>query len=189
MSDSEEGSEAEWKGWMADLHRQRQVQEENAKARRKAAEEEAKLMARRRQDRVGNEWDMDYDQRIPAPSDGASILDRRAKLEPQAVITVHRSTPSRTLYSPSSSDSLHRRPTRFSAADRSSSPAGTSLSGHGLSQPTSPYSRKHALPPGASLFHSASMNPIANTPEQNANLRRPSMPILTTEQTFSLQHN
>ncbi|KAG6818709.1 hypothetical protein H0H92_002525, partial [Tricholoma furcatifolium] len=89
MSDSEEGSEAEWKGWMADLHRQRQVQEENAKARRKAAEEEAKLMARRRQDRVGNEWDMDYDQRIPAPSDGASILDRRAKLEPQAVITVH----------------------------------------------------------------------------------------------------
>ncbi|KAG5645109.1 hypothetical protein DXG03_006923 [Asterophora parasitica] len=204
MSDSEECSEAEWQGWTADLHRQHRAQ-----AQRKGEEEERKATVAADREKAFDESDGEMlEPPKTVEEDRTQVLERRMMLEPSAVVTTMYSaasaartsfsTPSGTLYSPSSSESLsHRhRAMSFSPVDRSSSPAATSLHshhGHTYSQSISPLgsqvARKHVLPAGNSLSHSASMYATglrsgAATPALN--LRRPSMPIITADQTFSL---
>ncbi|KAG6853875.1 hypothetical protein C0991_000482 [Blastosporella zonata] len=192
MSDSEEGSDAEWYAWQADLSRQRVVQK---RSRQEAAQRALADLA----SPAASEGEFDDDV-FPMSADAVEDLTRRALLEPKAVITARHSegtdfTPSTTLYSPSSSESLNRRGTSFSPVDRSSSPAGAAYShnSHAPSQSTSPLhnppNRKHNLPAGFSLSHSASMNAPALRSDANIeeqNLRRPSMPTLTPDKTLSL---
>ncbi|KAF8072294.1 hypothetical protein FPV67DRAFT_1484819 [Lyophyllum atratum] len=201
--DSEEESEAEWHGWMADLHRQHQAQaqqkrEEEEERMRVAAEALAHAMHESEEEMLVPPKNVEEDRK--------QVRERRIRYEPSAVVTTMHSgaptsfsTPSGTLYSASSSESLSRRQRAmsFSPVDRSSSPTGTSSHshhGHNHSQSTSPLGnnhviRKHPLPIGASLSHSTSMYATglrtgANTTDPN--LRRPSMPIITADQTFSL---
>ncbi|GLB45763.1 hypothetical protein LshimejAT787_2800080 [Lyophyllum shimeji] len=199
MSDSEEGSEAEWQGWMADLHRQHQ-----AEAQKKREEEAEKRRAALAQAMKGS------DEELFAPpknveEDRRQIRELRMRYEPSAVVTTmhaaaptSQSTPSATLYSASSSESLSRRhrAMSFSPVDRSSSPAGTSSHshhGHNYSQSTSPLSnqvfRKPPLPAGSGLSHSTSMYATglrSDSGTADQNMRRPSMPIITADQTYSL---
>ncbi|KAG6917733.1 hypothetical protein DXG01_001384 [Tephrocybe rancida] len=200
MSDSEESSEAEWQGWMADIHRQRLAQEQL-----KREEVGGNAMATANAAASSNMSDGEYEEHLPVPGNAAEIRSMRASLEPTTVISVRSqdgmspisySTPG-TLYSPSSSDSLPRRAMSFSPVDRSSSPAGTSANSHNSYAPSQSTStapliaqtaRKHPLPAGSGLSHSTSMyapalRSDANVAEQN--LRRPSMPIMTSNQTFS----
>ncbi|KAF9461594.1 hypothetical protein BDZ94DRAFT_1263415 [Collybia nuda] len=193
MSDSEgEGSEAEWHGWMADLHRQHQAQ---AQKEREAAEAALKPQS--------EEEDEDAPPKNRA-DDLRRYLEQRRALEPHGVVTTAtpitasiQTTPSNTLYSPSSSESLaHRQRVRalsLSPVDISSS-ATTPYPSSSLSHQHTPSSsppdnfadRKHILPPGATLSHSTSLyaSDLRGTSVEPS--RRPSMPILTAEQSFSL---
>ncbi|KAG6836323.1 hypothetical protein H0H93_009116 [Arthromyces matolae] len=192
--ESKEGSEAEWLGWMADLHRQRHITGE--KRREEAEKREMEVFEALTAARDLS--DGEHGQHLPVPSDGTDLRRRRAMLEPTGIIVVKQSegldvsysTPSGTLYSPSSSDSLNPRG-RFSPVERSSSPAGTSAhSHHGHVPPAaSPLGARQPIFSGSSgINHSTSTHspprPEARSAEQN--LRRPSMPILTSDQTFSL---
>ncbi|KAG5350564.1 hypothetical protein C0989_010413 [Termitomyces sp. Mn162] len=196
MSDSEEESEAEWHGWMADLHRQRQIRKQQMREEaQKGVVQAAKAVATLELSDGG----------YREPADGTEIRNRRVMLEPKGVISVRPTdgpglqegpgltfsqSTSATLYSPSSSDSLRR--ATFSLINRSSSPAGTfhnPQTSRGSSLSPSPLGvRQHILPVGSTLSHSTSMyasiRSDAHAAEQN--LRRPSMPILTSEQMFPL---
>lgn len=199
-SDSgEESSEAEWQGWIADLHRQGKVQQ-----------------ARRERDALQDAQDQgpvsDAPPKNPA-EDQRRFLESLRALEPSAYVTSsgvpafhqvgavnarHSPPPSTALSSPSSSESLaHRHRARalsfgISPVDPPSSattPSSQSHHAHSLS----PHHRTHrnALPNNASgLYHSASMHagPLrADAAAQEPPPRRPSMPVLTSLQTFSLQ--
>ncbi|GLB40779.1 hypothetical protein LshimejAT787_0806500 [Lyophyllum shimeji] len=202
MSDSEEGSEAEWQGWMADLHRQHQAEaqrkrEEEAEKKRDAAAALAQAMKGSEEELFAPPKNVEEDRR--------QIRELRMRYEPSAVVTTmhaaaptSQSTPSATLYSASSSESLSRRhrAMSFSPVDRSSSPAGTSSHshhGHNYSQSTSPLGnqvfRKPPLPAGSALSHSTSMYATglrSDSGTADQNMRRPSMPIITADQTYSL---
>ncbi|KAG6896662.1 hypothetical protein C0992_006796 [Termitomyces sp. T32_za158] len=184
MSDSEEGSETEWHGWMADLYRQRQVREQ-----RRAKAAAAAAAAAAAEPAAGLD---------PAPTDAAEMRNRRFMLEPKAVISARPPAVSQcapaALHSPSSSDSLRR--TAFSPFefDRSSSPAGTGTfsnpqNSRGSSLSPSPLGvRTRTLPPGSSLSHSTSMYASMRADMGEQTLRRPSMPILSSDQTASYPH-
>lgn len=83
-SDSEEGSEAEWQGWMADLHRQHQTQ-----ARHKHEEEDELARASAI---VAQQASHETDEEMLEPpktaeEDRKKIRERRMMLEPTAVVT------------------------------------------------------------------------------------------------------
>ncbi|RDB30914.1 hypothetical protein Hypma_004887 [Hypsizygus marmoreus] len=206
MSDSEEeSSEAEWQGWMADLHRQHKAQAQlknDEEAAAAADADAASVVARAPEDVI-------IEPPRSAEEDIQRVMDRRRALEPSAVVTAFyasppvasssvMSTPSATLYSPSSSESLARQRARalsFSPVDRSSSPVPStnpssshSNHGHTHSQSTSPLAnpnvRRQLLPTGSGLSHSTSMyatglKGASNIAEQA--LRRPSMPTLSDQ--------
>jgi hypothetical protein len=80
-SDSEESSEAEWHGWMADLFRQQKVQ-----AQAKRAREDAEVIAA--QQRLAfQEGDHAEEPPMTLAEDRRLLLEKRRALEPVGIVT------------------------------------------------------------------------------------------------------
>jgi hypothetical protein len=91
-SDSEESSEAEWQGWMADLFRQQKVQ---AQAKRKKREAEAAAAAAKLADPEDGER-VEEHPRTPA-EDRRHQVEKRRALEPVGIVTtMYSNTPTST---------------------------------------------------------------------------------------------
>ena len=209
----EESSEAEWLGWTADLRRQHRVQGERIRLQK--------------EDRLADESDEVTAPKSPE-EDRRFVGERRRLLEPSATVVVTTrshvlssssmffltsrphcymyscastamSTPSGTLYSQSSSESLmRRRPQQEPALSRSSvdrptspllrvNPPPQSHHGHSQSQPSPLIPEHHHTrrPSGSGLSHSTSystgLRSIQTTSDCVHVPRRPSMPSLTDQ--------